>query len=374
MTTQPPSTRPVYRLFGSLRFVLALAVVFSHTWGLYFTTPGDHLAQQIGIGNVAVLGFFILSGFIIAEAISVFYPGRPLAFIGNRFMRLAPPFWAALLLSVAVHFVLAAMGTLKLPDYQTPPDGMFSAANLAVNVTGIFPLLNFNKLLPPQEYYYFVRFAWAVSVEFAFYLSVFVVAYILAWRFLRARVLVVLSVAGALAVHLQNEYAYKLHAAFAFIPYFTLGLSMYFWQVRKEGVALAAALLSYGLIFLHFVRYTQGNISPWADWTGALARPSVMIPVILMMLVPPLIFLLARLSGSARARELDSILGDLSYPLYLNHYPVLIVFYSLATVPGLGLQLSAVLLSVLLCWAMKEAVETPLTPLRNRLRGQALRG
>jgi len=32
------------------------------------TFPDDHLLRQIGIGNVAVMGFFILSGFIISEA------------------------------------------------------------------------------------------------------------------------------------------------------------------------------------------------------------------------------------------------------------------------------------------------------------------
>ena len=56
---------PYYRPFETFRFVLALLVVVSHTWDLTFTE--DNILVNVGIGNVAVMGFFILSGFIITE-------------------------------------------------------------------------------------------------------------------------------------------------------------------------------------------------------------------------------------------------------------------------------------------------------------------
>jgi len=77
-----------YRPFGIFRFVLAVSVVVSHSTGL--EAPGSFLAAM-GIGNIAVMGFFVLSGFIIAEAASTFYRNRPAAFLANRFWRIAPP-------------------------------------------------------------------------------------------------------------------------------------------------------------------------------------------------------------------------------------------------------------------------------------------
>ena len=102
---------PGYRPFGTLRFVLALLVVVSHSWDLTFAE--NNLLVDIGIGNVAVMGFFVLSGFIITEALATFYAGRPVAFLANRLTRIAPPYWAALAFSIGVHLLLFAHGYVR---------------------------------------------------------------------------------------------------------------------------------------------------------------------------------------------------------------------------------------------------------------------
>jgi peptidoglycan/LPS O-acetylase OafA/YrhL len=81
-----------YRLFGSYRAALALAVVVSHSQPML----GPNFVGSIELGNIAVMSFFVLSGFIISEAGSTFYRGRPLAFLANRFWRIAPIYWLAL--------------------------------------------------------------------------------------------------------------------------------------------------------------------------------------------------------------------------------------------------------------------------------------
>src|SRR3546814_14922574 len=118
---------PAYRLFGSFRFVLALLVVVSHTWALTFAD--DNFLPRIGIGNVAVMGFFILSGFIIAEALTTFYAGRPGALLGNRLARIVTPYWAALIVSVGIHAALTTLGVVQpspMPDISV---GTFHTAN-----------------------------------------------------------------------------------------------------------------------------------------------------------------------------------------------------------------------------------------------------
>src|SRR5688572_16638236 len=68
---------------------LAVAVALSHSYPLAGIGPAySPLNAQ---GAIAVLGFFVLSGFVMAEALSNYYKGRYTAFLANRALRLGPP-------------------------------------------------------------------------------------------------------------------------------------------------------------------------------------------------------------------------------------------------------------------------------------------
>ena len=114
------------------------------------------------------MGFFVLSGFIISEAMVLFYSNRYRAFLTNRFARLMPPYLGAVVVSVMVHAILLKSGMLRLPDYDVLPADILSASNLIIQTTGIIPVFNFNNLLPRAEWYFFIRFAWAIFVQFVF--------------------------------------------------------------------------------------------------------------------------------------------------------------------------------------------------------------
>ncbi|MDX1429000.1 MAG: hypothetical protein R3282_01880, partial [Rhodothermales bacterium] len=74
-----------YRLFGGYRLSLATMVLLSHS-------PGFLPAWMIdlSLGNVGVFSFFVLSGFVIAEALDVFYRGNVRGFAINRFLKIYP--------------------------------------------------------------------------------------------------------------------------------------------------------------------------------------------------------------------------------------------------------------------------------------------
>lgn len=105
----PPALRPhTANSYGLLRLVLASLVIIQHS--LYLT--GHEEAMFVGIadlgrsasyGDIAVAGFFALSGFLLATSVSRHTPRR---FLRLRFHRLMPGFWAALLV---VAFVLAPL-------------------------------------------------------------------------------------------------------------------------------------------------------------------------------------------------------------------------------------------------------------------------
>src|SRR5215475_1054417 len=70
---------PQYRAFGTFRLILAVMVVAQHV--VWIAPTGlSEILRCAATGNIAVLTFFALSGFIMAEAADQFYGGRPWAF------------------------------------------------------------------------------------------------------------------------------------------------------------------------------------------------------------------------------------------------------------------------------------------------------
>lgn len=151
-----------FRPFGTFRFLLAAMVVVSHTHSL----AGNSLAflAPLGLGNMAVMTFFILSGYVIAEATSLFYRNRAGAFLANRTLRIYPPFFVALFLSVAVHALLAATSELKFYDPVVPLEHFFGLSNITANALSLIALIGLEPLGLLQESP-FVRYSWAVAIE-----------------------------------------------------------------------------------------------------------------------------------------------------------------------------------------------------------------
>jgi peptidoglycan/LPS O-acetylase OafA/YrhL len=370
-------TRPIaaYRLLGGLRFSLAMLVVLSHTFVLTFGGGSRDFVAQIGLGNVAVNGFFVLSGFIIAEAVHLFYAGRPGPFLVNRALRLVPPFWAATLVSVLIHAWLSHLGVLKLPDYGILPPNMFTPDNLIVQITAIIPIFNFNRVLSDaREAYYFVRFAWAVFVEFVFYFAYAAAMFCWEWvrRYVSLRAFALAWGGGFLALHFVNEYVRPIYWALHYAPYFVLGCSLYFVRVSGALSAKFLALIAYILVGLHFFRYVQGQTSMSMQAVYGIARPRVLVASLMMLSLPIVLMLLASLQVSQRTARVDKWFGDLTYPLYLNHYIVLVAFWSLVEQRSWTIQVMAIGLALVLAYVMKLAVDVPVASLRDWVRGLRL--
>ncbi|WP_432836372.1 acyltransferase family protein [Dactylosporangium sp. CA-092794] len=80
---------------GLLRLLLALSVLVAHAWPLGFgaPSPGQRISRgQTDLGALAVDGFFVLSGFLVAAG-----RGGALRFAWHRFLRIFPGLWVCLL-------------------------------------------------------------------------------------------------------------------------------------------------------------------------------------------------------------------------------------------------------------------------------------
>lgn len=300
-----------YANFGLMRLLLALAVV---VWHVDAIAPiGGPLASALKYGVVAVFVFFILSGYIICEAGKKFYLGRPGAFLTNRLVRLYPQYLLALLLAVLI---------VALPPYglPAPPEAM-SATNILKNILSIVPIA---VAFGPR--FDFISIVWAIRVEFAFYLVVFLA--LAASVFLKRKFKWgALACAGFfLAAHIVLIYAIDVPAASfyaSFVPMFVIGAGASFLARPDPASRTAWRLLCGAALPLALVQvlvYPAYFITPelvalhWQSGHWAAAT--------LFLALLAAAFVVRRSGGGFH----DQWAGELSYIVYLIHLPVITVF------------------------------------------------
>lgn len=352
-----------YRLFGILRFVLAMMVAVNHA------APTFGFNNAIALfpwGGIAVTCFFVLSGFIIAEAIGTYYLNRPFAYLFNRMLRILPPYWLALLVSILVHIVLSQSGSLAI--YNQHPTDIFSLQNIVANITAVLPLQGAIGIFHLNSFYGFVSYYWAILIEVDFYLIAFLIVLTGGSFKSKFKPFVALCIAAFLAIHLVNEYVRPIRSELHYIPYFTLGVCIYGWRAgsRLAGIGIVLSALAAAAAFALNI----DEIAPVAgsgdhrDLKTALAVGGLAVFCIA-------IFLLSNTKAAGRLRSIDRWFGDLSYPIYLNHYIVLTTLFSLGAASWTALLIFTAG-SIALAWVAAAAVEIPLRHVRDAIRGQSL--
>jgi peptidoglycan/LPS O-acetylase OafA/YrhL len=192
----------------------------------------------LSLGNVGVLMFFVVSGFVIAEALDLFYRDQPARFLANRFLRLYPAYWAALPIAA-----LCLWGTGQ-------PISLGHVA-IAVNV-GLLP-----AFLPQLGTLPWISITWAVIAEFQFYIAA--AATVAAASLLRRRAPVVAAVLVASLVLYGFVWATdaqrRFLRAFQFAPFFVAGVAAYLHMARPSRGAALLLLVSAALSLHAYVAY-----------------------------------------------------------------------------------------------------------------------
>jgi peptidoglycan/LPS O-acetylase OafA/YrhL len=111
----------------------------------------------------------------------------------------------------------------------------------------------------------------------------------------------------------------------------------------------------------------MGFVAPAHD---AAALPYVQLAILAALFAT--FTLLAVWRGPLPWRSMDRRLGDLSYPLYLNHYIVVVALNDLTAARGLWIFAAGMAMSVALAALMGQLVDAPLRVARNRVRGQVI--
>ena len=289
-----------YELLDGLRGVAAVAVMFYHL-GRRAGAP-----EWVPHGWLAVDFFFMLSGFVLAHSYSARLPGMTMgAFLGLRARRLLPLSMLGVLLGGA-YFLLRWHA-------QAPGHGDVSHVLLA---TGLNLLLIPNLrpggvtgdwLFPGNNV------LWSLALEFVVNI-VWAAIVIHAGKVL----LSALSLAGALLLVLLGYQHGSLNLGFT-------------WGTLSGGAARAMFGFFLGVLLWHLRPQTvHSRTIPWIATLALVAvfclpETSWQVDLPMMLLVLPAILWLSVGVDYRPERSGMRLLGEVSYPLYVIHMPILML-------------------------------------------------
>ena len=352
-----PAVRDTWLPFiHGLRGIAALAVAVFHC---YAATPvGDRLGTSVpsilnGAVNLGFLGvdlFFVISGFVISLTLygKLSSAGEWGRFFLRRQLRLDPPYWTAIFLSILSAIVVNRIH----PNTQAPVPGIVAV------VAHLFYLQDFLGIKPIAGIF------WTLCLEIQFYL------------FFGALVLVkdLAPISGrAFAWLMLPLFVLSLICFWGLIPSFR-GLFIPRWFEFFTGVVLFLrwrahisrtelfAYLGCALIFVLINRPTDNEIASVTT-----------VSIVLIALV----FLLA-IEGGHMGSWLNSsffrYMGNISYSLYLMHAVVgirilkIVVGSQDSPLRAFLLFLGALLISVVAADLTYRMIERPSMRLSHRLR------
>lgn len=306
---------------GSLRFLLALAVAAGHTASMF-----GFAAAWILPGSRAVQIFYLISGYLMAMILNGKYANDPHGnwiFYTNRAVKIFAPYFAILLVTIVICLISWTLtgNALLLQVWFT------EAGNLSL-ATWAFALFT-NAFIVGQEWGYLLIYragslffdlqafanppmaaqftvivpAWTLSIELVFY--------ILAPFILRRHVLLIAAL--AFASHYFRFEAYHL--------------GFYSEATNYRFFPFELSLFLYGAICFRI-----GRLLPRVNAGWSAASTAVMVLTITFLpryflehqyqLYAMVGFAIPLLFEFSRRYTWDRSLGDLSYPLYLVHWPV----------------------------------------------------
>lgn len=343
--------------------VLASLVMLQHA-GVLLPARVAALLLPLEVGSVAVYCFFVVSGFVIAEAIDAFYVDRPGAFLLNRLLRLMPCYIAALLLS-AVVLAYAYPSFVPAVDEAPITPERFAGPTVALNVLALFPV--WRTVQAHWQVPEILEQGWALRIEFLFYLTA--AASLLAAALVRtsaASVLTLAGVGGLLALALMGHRAEG--SFFENTPYFVFGVAFYYVLTRRSERWLPGVFCLSACAFA--VAHLLGRAATFGTAQVLRDRPGELLLLTALTLI---FMVLARIPegrerGARWSVRLDRLLGELTYPLYLMHGCLLIAAKTWLPHERWASVALAFAGSYLLSFMTVLVVERPVARLRTTIR------
>lgn len=321
-------SKPHYNLLDGLRGVAALLVVWYHIFEGY-AFAGGTLIESINHGYLAVDFFFILSGFVIGYAYDDRW-GKSLTlkdFFKRRLIRLHPMVVMGAVLG-AITFLI--QGSVQWDGTHIATSMVMVALLLTMFFIPAIPGANY-EVRGNGEMFPLNGPSWSLFFEY-----IGNILYALFIRKLSTKALMVLTVLlgialtwfatfdisgyGSIGVGWTLDSVNFLGGALRMLFPFTMGmlLSRHFKPIKVRG---AFWICSAVLLVLFAVPYIEGT--SLISWNGLYEAFCIIV------IFPILVWVGA--SGNTtdkRSTQICKFLGDISFPLYIVHYPFMYLFYA----------------------------------------------
>lgn len=356
-------TKPRYELLDGLRGVAAFMVLWYHVFEAYATNPVD---QRLNHGYLAVDFFFILSGFVIGRAYDDRW-GRKMGyreFFLRRLVRLHPMVIFGAVLGLASYCI---QGCVRWDGTHVAAGAIAVAFLLNLLLLPVLPgaaadVRGNNEMFPLNGP------SWSLFFEYIGNILYALVLHRLPTRVLRG----VVAVSGiALAAFAVGNCSGSGHlgVGWSLVDYnlpggllrmlFSYSAGLLLARGFRPGRIRGAFWICSAVMFLLLVMpYAGGGEHPWIN--------GLYDSVCVLVVFPALVWLGA--SGQASGRTTSGIcnfLGELSYPVYIVHYPLMYLFYAWVwerEVPwseARPVAVGVVAVSVLLAWAALRLYDLP---------------
>jgi len=283
---------------AALRFFFAMWVLFDHTYNF---GPADRAMPVFSkSGLMAVMCFFVISGFSIHHSITV----APQGYGQRRFWRIFP------INALAVGIGWFAWSVLNLSGgYGTP-----QVAPAAWDFIGC--LLFLEVILPVMIEFLYP--AWSLSVEVLYY------TFAPALRRCRGELLIALMMTVSCGFFIawpfiHDEYiAAQFHYRIPALAMLWAWLAGWIAYSRPRRGLYLATLIAAGLAAI----YTQAKFFAVEDFTSGAATCVAWTGTLVVVFYRP------GTTGNEQCNKLFTYLGEISYPVYLLHYPILFALTS----------------------------------------------
>ena len=325
-------SKPHYALLDGLRGVAAVLVLFYHIFeGFSFAEltngAGDGIIRTLNHGHIAVDFFFILSGFVISYAYDDRWSKMTVGgFFKRRLVRLHPMLVMGAIIGT---LTFALSGFAKWDGSATPIGWAMTALLFTLLMIPAVPGVPY-EVRGNGEMFPLNGPGWSLFFEY-----VGNVLYALFIRRLPTRALTLLTIilgclhAGFFVGNVSgydmvgvgwtidgvNFWGGLLRMLFPF----TMGMLLA-RTFKPRKVKGAFAICSVLLVVLFTV--------PYIPSTTAISLNSLYEVICITCVFPFIVWLGACGSVGEKKTRVTQLLGDISYPLYIVHYPIMYLFYA----------------------------------------------
>ena len=343
--------KPGYRPeIQGIRAVAALLVATFHLW--------------LGRVSGGVDVFFIMSGFLVTTTLLGHYSRfgriRPLYYLSRLGRRLLPA-------ALTVLSVVAVLSWIILPKVaweRTAGEiiaSTFYFENWRLAAESVDYLAQFDEKTPVQHF-------WAMSVQGQFYL-IWLVLFLVIALFASTLVARRRAILTAFIVVAVLSFTWSVYSTSVNQPFAYFDTSARTWEFALGGIAAMV------LPLISLPKLTRAILS-WVGLVGIIScglvlQVSTLFPGV-AALWPTLSALCILLAGGAVSSRFSATrllstkplvwLGDISYGVYLWHWPMLIVVLAITGAPEATLKTGSLILvgAIVLAWATNRFIENPI--------------